>query len=187
MPSKSPRSNSAKRVRHMEDRGGIGSGSARTTFCRCQSLLSKIERQPPKTTRSDGLRPGRAGSQRIPNPGDKRRIRLCEFLWRHFAPLAARLIRRTGFASPVLADVFAFDVAEVARDLLKPIQLERIGGGSGKECPADPRPILRVRLMHRREREEDAQHHGNAVDPNSITSSVQVGANSCGLIAFPDS
>ena len=31
-PSKSPRSNSAKRVRPMEDRGGIGSGSAKTTF-----------------------------------------------------------------------------------------------------------------------------------------------------------
>ena len=90
----------------------MGNGSAITT---CQGLFGKVEWQPRKTSGGDGLRRVRAGGQRPPNPLDKRRIKFCEFFGGHFAPFAARPICRTDFASPVLADVPAFD-AEVAQD-----------------------------------------------------------------------
>ena len=75
----------------------------------------------------DRFRHMRASGQRVANPGDKRRIGLCEFLRRHFAPFVARPIRRADFVSPVLPDVPAFDEAEGRR------QLERIGAKSDGE------------------------------------------------------
>src|SRR4029077_19860882 len=97
---------------------------------------------------------------------------LCEFFWRHSAPFAARPIRRTDFASPVLADAPAFDVVEIRAGPPQTWrQLERIGRGSGGEYQADAQRS-RVSLMNRGKRQEGAQHRGDAGYSNSITSSA---------------
>ena len=109
------------------------------------------------------MRDVHAASQRGSNPVEKRRVKLCEFFWGHFAPSAARPTRRTDFASAVLANIPAVDIANIALVLFG--LRGRIGGKSVGEYPADALQILRLRSMLRRERNEGAQYGGNADNP----------------------
>ena len=77
------------------------------------------------------------------------------------------------FASAVLADVSALNVAEVAQVLFRPRHLGRIEDGSAGQYPANARRILRLGSILRRERDQDAWHGGDAANSNSVTWSAR--------------
>jgi hypothetical protein len=66
------------------------------------------------------------------------------------------------FASPVVVDAPAFEVAEVTWR-----QLERIGRGSGGEYEANAQRILRVVSMNRGKCQEGAQHRGDVAESSA--------------------
>jgi hypothetical protein len=83
------------------------------------------------------------------------------------------------FASAVLADVSALNVAEVAQVLFRPRHLGRIEDGSAGQYPADARRILRLGSILRRERDQDSEHGGDAADSRSARSRCELLSSHC--------